>query len=327
MMRTRMIYACIVLTSLGAILFQACQKEYIRLEPELPANPFDNDEVDGGVDTVTIDSSSFLGLQTYIFSTTCAVPGCHDGTFEPDFRTLQSSYNTLVYAPVIKNDDAGTFTYRVEPGDTAMSWLHERITTDDPVLGRMPLYDTLYPEEREAITQWILDGAPDVFGNSPALPDYQPNTYGYICYAGDTSGIRLDTNRADFIMPVILPQNSDVQFWFGLTDINAAGEYELPSEIVQKYVRISQDYYLQTDYTEYEIELEPDFAPFYGPVFYDPLLEVPYWHHITIDTDDFETGKLYFMRVYLQDEAHPFVTEIPDDSQIYIQYYFTFRIE
>ena len=327
MMKTRFIYSAMGLIFSGCLLFQACQKEYIRIEPELPDNPFNNDQVDGGVDTVHIDSSSFLGLQTYIFSTTCAVPGCHDGTFEPDFRTLQSSYNTLVYAPVIKNDDDDTFTYRVVPGDTALSWLHERITTDDPVLGRMPLYDTLYPEEREAITQWILDGAEDIFGNSPMLPDFQPNTYGYICYVNDTTGERLDTNRADFIFPVILPQSSNVQFWFGLSDVNAAGEFELPSDIVEKYVRISQDYYQETDYTEIELELEPDLDPFYGPVFYDPEVTIPYWHHMTINTDDFEVGKLYFMRVYMRDNAHAYATEIPDNSQIYIQYYFTFRIE
>jgi hypothetical protein len=28
---------------------------------------------------------------------TCANSGCHDGTFEPDFRTLEGSYNTLLF--------------------------------------------------------------------------------------------------------------------------------------------------------------------------------------------------------------------------------------
>ncbi|MBK7268515.1 MAG: hypothetical protein IPI07_03030, partial [Flavobacteriales bacterium] len=30
--------------------------------------------------------------------------GCHDGTFEPEFRTIASAYNSLVYHPVIAND-------------------------------------------------------------------------------------------------------------------------------------------------------------------------------------------------------------------------------
>ena len=37
---------------------------------------------------------------------TCANSGCHDGTFEPDFRTVGSSWNTLVNHPVIANDAA-----------------------------------------------------------------------------------------------------------------------------------------------------------------------------------------------------------------------------
>ncbi len=306
---------------------QACDKNITRIEPDLPDNPFDNDGGGEGPDPSLIDSASFLGLHTFIFSKTCAVPGCHDGTFEPDFRTVQSAYNTLVYAPVIKNDAEGTFTYRVEPGDTALSWLHERITTDDPVLGRMPLYDTLYPEEREKITQWILEGAKDVFGNSPMLPDLQPTTYGYICYVNDTTGERLDTNRADFIQPVILPQNSTVEFWFGLYDPDENGELLPPSGMEEQYVRISTDYYCQTDYTQLDFQLMPDFFPYYGPVYYDTDIPVPYWHHFTINTEDYTTGQLYFMRAFLKDTEHDFITEIPDDSQLYIQYYFTFRIE
>lgn len=84
---------------------------------------------------------------------------------------------------------------------------------------------------------------------------------------------------------------------------------------------------METDYTEIDFSLLPDANPFYGPIWYDPAIPVPYWHSVEIDTDDFETGKLYFMRAYVQDNAHAFATDIPDDSQIYIMYYFTFRIE
>lgn len=318
----------LLIAFIGTLMtIQSCEKEVIRLEPELPENPFDQDDGGGGVDPVVVDSSSFLGLHKYIFSTTCAVPGCHDGSFEPDFRTVHSAYNTLVYAPVIKNDAEGSFTFRVVPGDTSLSWLYERIITDDPVLGRMPLYDTLYPEEREKIAEWILDGAPDVFGNSPMLPDYQPTTYGFVAYVNDTNGVRLDTNRADFIQPVILPQNSVVEFWFGLYDIDELGVFQLPSSMEEEYVRISGDYYFMTDYTEIPFELMPDLTPYYGPSYYDAAVMLPYWHRFTIDTDDYETGKLYFMRAYVKDPAQAVITEIPDDSQLYIQYYFTFRIE
>jgi len=323
-MTARKIYGLFVVM---AIIIVACNRDITRIEPDLPDNPFIINDSGEVIVDVPVDSASFLGLHKYIFSTTCAVPGCHDGTFEPDFRTVHSSYNSLVFAPVIKNDDEGTFTYRVLPGDTALSWLHERITTDDPVLGRMPLYDTLYPEEREKITAWILNGAEDVFGNSPTLPDYQPTTYGYIAYLNDTAGVRIDTNRADFIQPIVLPTSTSVQFWFGLFDTDEAGVFQLPSAMEEQFVRISQDIYMQTDYTEIPFSLMPDLTPWTGPSYYDPDIALPYWHYFSINTADYETGKLYFMRAYLRDNAHPFYTDIPDDSQLYIQYYFSFIIQ
>lgn len=87
----------------------------------------------------------------------------------------------------------------------------------------MPLYDTLYPNERQIIIDWILDGAKDVFGQSPTLADFQPTTYGFIAYQNDTDGIRLDTIRADFVSPVQLPH---LPMWnFGL-------EFMIPMKIL-----------------------------------------------------------------------------------------------
>jgi len=319
-----------ILPAIGffVLMIASCRKDIIRIEPETPFNPFDTiDYSDGILDDVPIDSASFLGLHTYILSKTCAVPSCHDGSFEPDFRTVQSAYNTLLYAPVIKNNEDGTFTYRVIPGDTAMSWLHERITTDDEILGRMPLYDTLYPEEREKITEWILNGAPDVFGQTPTLADFQPITYGFIVYETDTMGIRYDTLRADFFSPVQIPIGATVEFWFGIYDTDEYGVFQFPSFFQQNTINISQDIFMNTGITTRNFELEPDFYPYYGPAYYDPAIPVAYWHHFTIDTDDYEPNKIYFMRANIQDNAHDFVTEIPDDSQLYIMGYFSFIIQ
>ena len=57
----------------------------------------------------------------------CANSGCHDGNFEPDFRTVESSYSTLVYQPVVKNNDNQTYEYRVVPGNSAQSILYARL--------------------------------------------------------------------------------------------------------------------------------------------------------------------------------------------------------
>ena len=112
-------------------------------EDNLPINPYDG--LDYGNTEIVIDTvsaTSFVKLHRDILGPSCNVMGCHDGSFEPDFRTVESSYNTLVFHPIIKNNLAEDFTYRVVPGDTALSVLHERLTnccfvnTND----RMPYY-------------------------------------------------------------------------------------------------------------------------------------------------------------------------------------------
>ena len=133
-----------------------------------PENPFDDIDYTGGIviDMPNPDSASLVGLHTYIFSQSCSVPGCHDGSFEPDFRTVQSTYSSLVYQPVVKNDEDGNFEFRVIPRNPEASWLYFRVTTDNSVIGRMPLYDNPLTEGQvDALKEWINKGAPDIFGN------------------------------------------------------------------------------------------------------------------------------------------------------------------
>lgn len=116
------------------------------------------------------DSSFFL-LHRDILQTKCAVPACHDGSFEPDFRTLTGAWNTTVWQPIKKNNLNKTFTYRVVPFHPEQSVLFERITNccfvnkDD----RMPFTVgiTLNPQEIERVKNWIAAGAKDVDGNIP----------------------------------------------------------------------------------------------------------------------------------------------------------------
>ena len=142
--------------------FYACQKDHVNPydEQELPDNSLDSN-------AVNLDPTSFDGLHANIFSKTCARSGCHDGTFEPDFRTIESSYNTLVNHPIIKNDLSGTYEVRVKPGNPGQSVLVARLTFDiDGNSGIMPLIvDTGsdWVEKKEAYIQnvkdWIQNGA------------------------------------------------------------------------------------------------------------------------------------------------------------------------
>ena len=144
------------------LLFLACQKD-------APTNPFDdlNNPNSENEIPIELESSSLPGLHQNIFKPTCANSGCHDGTFEPDFRTLESTYNTLVNHPIIKNDPANSFAFRVVPGNVDASQLIARMTYDiDDNSGIMPLAlepDSDYLEKREEYIQdvkdWIAAGA------------------------------------------------------------------------------------------------------------------------------------------------------------------------
>lgn len=143
------------------ILCWSCQDNFV--------NPYDEIE-DLTADTTTVadlDPTSLVGLHAVIFRPTCANSGCHDGTFEPDFRTVNSTYNTLVEHAIIKNDPQNSFSQRVVPGDPDASQLMARLTYDiDGNSGVMPLAtepDSDYPTNREEyierIRTWIANGA------------------------------------------------------------------------------------------------------------------------------------------------------------------------
>ena len=89
----------------------SCQEDTI--------NPYDDPNLDPPNNTDTNyfnNPASFAALQNNVFRPYCANSGCHDGgMFPPDFRTIESSYSTLVYQPVIKNNSSETYRYRVKP--------------------------------------------------------------------------------------------------------------------------------------------------------------------------------------------------------------------
>ncbi|MFK8057880.1 MAG: hypothetical protein AB8F78_17265 [Saprospiraceae bacterium] len=155
------IASLLLVSVLGTLALPGC-------EPDPVANPYGSTQ--GTTDTTSaamLDYTGLAGLQDQVFRPTCANSGCHDGTFEPDFRTLGSTYNTLVNHPVIKNDAANTFSFRVVPGSVTTSQLMNRLTVDiDNNSGIMPLAlepDSDYPANKEVylewVRRWITEGA------------------------------------------------------------------------------------------------------------------------------------------------------------------------
>lgn len=155
-----------------------------------PANPFDDPKnkppLSNNNDTL-LPLDNFAGLHQRIFKPTCSNSGCHDGTFEPDFRTIESSYTTMVNQPIIKNNPAGAFQLRVVPGNANASVLHERVVRDiDGISGIMPLsvdpnsdWPARKTEYIAAIVAWINAGARDMFGNPPTNGPANPRIAGW----------------------------------------------------------------------------------------------------------------------------------------------------
>ena len=109
-------------------------------------------------------SSLYLDIYNNIIQPNCAVPACHDGSFEPNFSSAQSTYYTTVMHPVLKNSWDSNFEYRIAPNDTAKSLLLERITNCCflDVNDRMPvLMEPLTSEQIDSIALWIMIGAPN----------------------------------------------------------------------------------------------------------------------------------------------------------------------
>jgi len=151
------------------LIFFSCQKEEYT-------NPFDdinNENEQMSEENINLEPTSIAGLHANIFSKTCANSGCHDGNFEPDFRTIESTYNTLVGAPIIKNDVQGSFQFRVVKANVDASQLIARLTFDiDGNSGVMPLaidpgndWEIKKEEYIQNVRDWITAGAKDVFGN------------------------------------------------------------------------------------------------------------------------------------------------------------------
>jgi hypothetical protein len=192
----------------GLLLFAACKRE----DP-LPKNPYDDVVYDPSpYNDYVPNPDGITGIYEYILRQKCNLPGCHDGHFEPDFRSIQSTWSTLVYAKVMKNTADSAYTYRVTPRDTAASIFWHRVQRGDAQLQRMPATGQyLTASELEHVRNWIMDGARDMFGNLPVLPNGEPRILGFVAFnQAFTTQLDVTENRLDSVPyhPFIVPTNT-----------------------------------------------------------------------------------------------------------------------
>lgn len=298
---------------LSAILFISAVLYSCKKETTPPDNPYDS--IDRGDTTkygIPVDSLTITYVHQKLLLGKCALPGCHVGNFEPDFRTPQSSFSTLVYAPINKNNAAKKFTYRVIPFDSSYSVLYERVTNCCFVNqnDRMPqdnIGNALPDSDLDLIASWIMKGARDMFGNVPKLPNAEPTIEGYIAFDTislippfATPAVFYSNTRLDSVYynPFIVPQSKGV-FYVAVSvkdDSTAQGNMQFNK------LKISTK---ENDFTgawQYN-------ATYLSAGNYQGWL-------LTIPTNNLPANDTLFMRYYVNDGAHAQNTEFPRNEHI-----------
>ena len=302
------------------IVLHACKKDE-------PVNPFDDPALQPpeAVPFVeTLDPNGFAYLHKYIFKPTCANSGCHDGTFEPDFRTIYSAYNTMVYQPVIQNDAGNTFSYRVQPGNADLSIIHERLLNFIPnSSGLMPLsvdpgsdWESKKTTYIQNITNWINNGALDMYNNSPTPGNLNPELIGIVGFhTGTTSGSFSRVDGSD--SPIEIPQGSTIDLWFAIAD-----DATPAAQMVYNQYKIKSTPYDFSAISSGSLQIE-------SPITADDLWGNPvsFSHKATINLSSYPVGSYLYVRAYLQDEDHVDPVELPNDgSGVIMLSYFTLKI-
>ncbi|MDX5321432.1 MAG: hypothetical protein LPK45_09915 [Bacteroidota bacterium] len=293
----------LVLLSILLASLVACYKEV----PDSSPNPFVNQNQGTGENEVdSLNPASFEGLHKQIFSVKCAVPLCHDGSFEPDFRTMESAYNNLVYHPVVKNNAANAFAYRAIPYNPEASWLMERVTTDDAVLGRMPLYSNpLNEKELQHLRDWINAGCPDWNGNVAVYPNLQPQVLAR--FALNQNNKRIDTAfNGPFPAPFIVATGSSFTLGVQVKDDSTA-----TSALKNLQFKFSYD---KDDFTNAQVVN--------GNFFVQDFIVAQ------VNTAMFNPNQTVYFRFYCNDAHHTTPAEFPrNNSPFYYKEYFAFIIK
>lgn len=302
------------------LLWSACTSE--------PPNPYDDIQPIvnwGELDVPNPPTGSFGWIHQQVFKPTCANAGCHDGFFEPDFRTINSSWNTLVNQAVISNDAELSFESRVVPGNAAASLLIKRLTVDIPnSSGMMPLevdpgsdYEQRRQEYIDAITAWIEGGAADMNGTPAPTSgaNLPPQISGFGAFpVGDYEGMYTQ-DEGEGIQPILV-QPGAVELILAISDdqteLNDLAPYE---------VAISNNMDGVSTVPGTPIEAFP--TPFDANDFFDGTST--YASHVVLDISAYTPGTDLYVQVRLGDGL--LTTVVPDPNNLsYVHLLYRLRI-
>jgi len=309
-----------VLACLGLVMaIASCKKDpKVPNEYEDWKNP-DSGNTGGGPD---LDINSIQGIHFHIFKPTCSNSGCHDGTFEPDFRTVESSYNSLVNIPVVKADSSvpGQFMLRVEPGNAGNSMILRRCRVDlGGNSGIMPLsvdpgndWDTKKEEYLVRIEKWINDGAKDQFGNAVPPKDLKPQMAGMVVKAGATT-----FTRSSNYNPVEVPVGTgNVTVYFSYLDDKTA-----QNQFTSTTADTSQNPDLFT--TGSQVNMTKLGSALNMPGLFG--IDRDYWYSINLNVSSFQAGQVIWFRTTVSDNVNPIINIPSSFSSFNNQKYFAIR--
>lgn len=289
-------------------------------------NPYDNWEVENRkpvLEDKPIDPNTIQGLHKHVFKPTCSNSGCHDGNFEPDFRTVESTYNSLIDRFSTNTDpDNPQFSKRVVPGDAAKSMLIHRLSVFIPgSQGIMPLsvdpgsdWNEKKNEYIQNIKNWINDGAKDQFGNAPAILDFSPQPGGLLVYA-DGSAVALP--RSGF-NPVNVPPGAAslrllVSFIDDKTPVSQFGTTTINFSL-------NPNVYDSTSLAMQTLSQAVQAKGLNGA-------DVEYWHYIDVNTDDIGLpGDVIWFRTETSDQVNPPLFIPGKDASFNTVKYFAIRL-
>ena len=288
------------------VMVHSCKKE------KTPPNPYNNiNRTDTSATKIPVDSLTITYVHQKVLSTRCALNGCHDGHFEPDYRSPQSAYTTLLYAPIIKNNADSTYRYRVIPYDTLNSVMYIRITnccyvnTND----RMPQDNIGVPLPDSSIAivrRWIMNGARDMYGNVAHKPNLPPVVGGYGAVSTDYTTIYSNT-RLDSVYynPFVVPSGVTSFYVAVLVTDDSTPVHNLLVNTLKLSTRSN------------------DFSNAISiPATYLVLGGKQYWV-ATVSASSFALGDTVFMRYYVNDGSHTANVEFPNTTlpYPYLTYY------
>jgi hypothetical protein len=287
-------------------------------------NPYDDPKELESHDRVFTDEkelelSSISGLHQYIFKPTCANSGCHDGNFEPDFRTVQSTYNTLVNQPIIKNDQSDPLEWRVVPGDADKSMLVRRLEEDlNGNSGIMPLslepdsdWPTYKSEYILRIKNWINGGALDMEGNPPDPTDFPPQVVGVLAtQLGDI------VVRGGQFKPIAVSKSAGpATIWISLKD-----DLFSPSELTDVGVDTTMN---PSAFPQLPIPMTYQASPMTHKGF--KTESESYQYSVTMNLSQYNRGDIIWMRFYASDGGRTAIN--PNQNSLYdFQYYSAIKI-